>query len=141
MKGYVLHTGLIKASAYWQILHQIRPQYEYGDEKYYQHMRVIKSLKPSDAYVRHQPRPSLVQIMSWRLFGTKPLSEPMMYYCHSDPEEEASVKLYSKFTYFHCKNALEQVVWKMTAILSRPKCVKMWKKSQYVKYNRDTNVS
>ena len=32
-----------------------------------------------------QPRPSLVQITACRLFGDKPLSEPMLDYCQLDP--------------------------------------------------------
>ena len=44
----------------------------------------INSLKPSDAYIRHQPWPSLVQIMDCRLFGARPFSEPMLYYCQLD---------------------------------------------------------
>ena len=38
----------------------------------------INSLRPSDAYMRPQSRPSLVQIMAWRLAVAKPLSEPML---------------------------------------------------------------
>ena len=34
-------------------------------------------LRPSDAYMRQQSRPSLVQIMACRWVGTKPLSKPM----------------------------------------------------------------
>ena len=30
------------------------------------------------------------------------------------------------FLHFHWKNAFDNVVWKMTAILSRPQCVKQW---------------
>ena len=41
----------------------------------------VNSLRPSDANRRHQPRPSLVQIIACCLFGTKPLSEPMLEYC------------------------------------------------------------
>ena len=37
-------------------------------------------MKPSDVYMRHQPRPSLVQVMVWRLFGARSLSDPMLYY-------------------------------------------------------------
>ena len=33
-----------------------------------------------DAYIRYQPKPTLVQIMACFLFGTKPLSEPMLYW-------------------------------------------------------------
>ena len=38
----------------------------------------VNSLRPSDAYMCWQPRPSLVQIMACRLVGVKPLSEPML---------------------------------------------------------------
>ena len=38
------------------------------------------SLKPGDAHILQQIKPSLVQIMAWRLFGAKPLSEPMLIY-------------------------------------------------------------
>ena len=44
----------------------------------------INTLRPSDAYMRHYTRPSLVQMMACRLFGAKPSSEPMMIYCHLD---------------------------------------------------------
>ena len=39
------------------------------------------SLRLSDAYMCHQPRPPLVQIMACRLFGANPLSEPILEYC------------------------------------------------------------
>ena len=38
-------------------------------------------LRLSDAYVRRQSVTLLVQIMACRLFGAKPLSEPMLEYC------------------------------------------------------------
>ena len=41
----------------------------------------INSLRQSDVYMHHQPRPSLVQIMACHLAGAKPLSEPMLVYC------------------------------------------------------------
>ena len=37
--------------------------------------------------MRHQPRPSSVKMMVCRLFGTKPLSEPMLYCCKLDPSD------------------------------------------------------
>ena len=43
-----------------------------------------KSVRPSDAYMRHQPRQSLGQMMVCRLFGAMPLSEPMLCYCQLD---------------------------------------------------------
>ena len=39
------------------------------------------SLRPRDAYMRHQNRPSLILTMACRLFGAKPISEPMQDYC------------------------------------------------------------
>ena len=35
-------------------------------------------LRPSDASVIHWTRPPLVQVMAWCLFGSKPLSDPLM---------------------------------------------------------------
>ena len=45
---------------------------------------LVNSLRPSDAYIRQKPIPSLVQIMVCRLFGAKPSSEPMLEYCQLD---------------------------------------------------------
>ena len=39
------------------------------------------SSPPSAAYMRQWTGPALVQIMACRLFGAKPLSEPMLEYC------------------------------------------------------------
>ena len=61
----------------------------------------INLLRLSDPFIYHQPRPSLIQIMACRLFGIRPFSETMMYYCHLDPEEKPSVKFDSKFKHFH----------------------------------------
>ena len=54
----------------------------------------VNSLRPSDAYMRQQPRTSLVQIMVCHLFGAKPLSKPMLEYCQLNPWEQTSVKIY-----------------------------------------------
>ena len=42
----------------------------------------LNSLRPSDAYMRQYNIPTLLQIMACRLSGTKPLSEPVLPYCH-----------------------------------------------------------
>ena len=71
----------------------------------------LNSLRPSDAYkmyMRHQPGPTLVQIMTCCLFSTKPLSGPMLYYCQLDRWEQTSIKLYSKFKHFHSRKC----IWK-----------------------------
>ena len=56
--------------------------------------------RPSVAYVNQQARPSLVQIMACRLFGSKPSTEP--------------VNVYS-----HWNQIYETILCKMEAILSR----------------------
>ena len=66
----------------------------------------FNSLRPIDAYMRRQHRPSLVQIMFCRLFGAKPLSEPMLTFWQLDPWEETSVKFQSKFKYFHSRKGM-----------------------------------
>ena len=58
----------------------------------------------SDAYMRRQIRPSLVQIAACHLFEAKPLSEPTMDYYELDPIEHFSVKYESKLVYFRSKN-------------------------------------
>ena len=72
----------------------------------------INSLRPSDAYMRLQNIPTLLQIMVCRLFGTKPLSEPMLPNCQLDPWEQISVKIWVGFLYVSVKkNSFENVVW------------------------------
>ena len=45
--------------------------------------RIINPSKPS-AYMCHKTTPSFVQIMACRLFGAKPLLEPILDYCQLD---------------------------------------------------------
>ena len=49
---------------------------------------------------------ALVQIMACRLFGAKPLSEPMLAYCQLDSWEQFSVKFESEFYHFHSRKCL-----------------------------------
>ena len=53
----------------------------------------IKSSPPRAAYIRQSIRSALVQIIAYRLFGTKPLPEPMLTYCQLDSWEQISMKL------------------------------------------------
>ena len=47
---------------------------------------VFNSSPPSAAYMRQETGSALVQVMACRLFGTKPLSEPLLtYYYQLDP--------------------------------------------------------
>ena len=61
--------------------------------------------------------------MDCRLFGTKPLSEPVVAYCQLDPRKQTSMKVESKFIIFNQENGLENVASKMAAILSCPQYV------------------
>ena len=65
----------------------------------------------------------MLQIMAGRLFGAKPLSEPMLPDCQLDPKEYISEKCISNSKVFIQENALENVICEMAAILSRPQCV------------------
>ena len=67
--------------------------------------------------------PSWLQIMVCRLFGSKPLSKPMLPYCQLDSEECVSVKSNFKFKVFVNEDSLENVVCEMVAILPLPQCV------------------
>ena len=71
----------------------------------------------SAAYMRHLIGSALVQIMACRLFGTKPLSKPMLCYCSFEPQQ-TSMELQSKFEVFYSGNVFENVVCQMAAILS-----------------------
>ena len=55
-------------------------------------MLSFDSLRPSNAYMRHQTRPSSVQVMASRLLGTKPLSEPILVYCQLNQMQEIILK-------------------------------------------------
>ena len=69
--GHVLKTG--KTAAPDLCVHML--EVTIFNDLYCQ---AVNSLRPSDAYICHQPRPSLVQIMACCLVGDKPLSELML---------------------------------------------------------------
>ena len=49
---------------------------------------------------------ALVEIMACRLFGAKPLFEPMLTYCQLDPKEHISMIFYLKFEYPHSRKCV-----------------------------------
>ena len=75
---------------------------------------LVNPLRPGDTHMRLWTRPSLVQVMAWRLFGDKPLPEATLSYRnhrnkfqrHSNQSWECFIK----------KNAFENVVCKMSSI-------------------------
>ena len=63
----------------------------------------FNSSPPSAAYLRQWTGSSLVHVMASRLFGAKPLPEPMLTYCQLDSWEHISVKFESEFYHFHSR--------------------------------------
>ena len=61
---------------------------------------------------------TLVQVLACRLFGAKPLSEPMLTYCQLGPWEQTSGNSNRNTKLFIHENAFETVVCEMAAILS-----------------------
>ena len=84
----------------------------------------INSSPPSAAYTRQWIGSALVQIMACRLFGAKPLSEPMLGNCQLDPWEQNLWKSNWNSCIFMQENTLENVVCETVAILSRGKWIK-----------------
>ena len=64
---------------------------------------MVNSMRLSDAYMYQYNIPTLVPIVACRLFGTKPLSKPMLPYCQLVAKEYISVKFYLKFQSFHSR--------------------------------------
>ena len=75
--------------------------------------RMIKILRPSDAYMPQWTRSSLVQLMAWHLFDPKPLPEPMMTYSQLGIWKHTSGILNENTKYF---------IKKMWLKLSSAKC-------------------
>ena len=69
---------------------------------------------PSAAYMRRWTGSALVQVMACRLFGAKPLLEPMLAYCQLDSWEQILVKFKSEFYHFHSR----KYIW----MCRLPKC-------------------
>ena len=55
----------------------------------------------SAAYMRQLIGSALIQVMACRLFGAKPLHEPMLAYCQLDSWENSSLKFKWEFWHFH----------------------------------------
>ena len=68
------------------------------------------------AYMRQWTGLALVQIVACRLFGSKPLSKPMLGCCKLDPKEQTSVKIESKLWYFHSKMRFKMSSVKVAAV-------------------------
>ena len=78
----------------------------------------LNSSPPSAAYMRQWTESSLVQVMACRLFGTKPLPEPMLAYCQLDSWEQISVKFELALYHSHSRKC----IWKCRLPKQRPCC-------------------
>ena len=79
----------------------------------------VNSSPPSAAYMRQWMRSALVQIMTCRLFGAKPLSKPMQGSCQLDLRIKLQWNFNQNTKLFIHKNAFENIVCQMAAISFR----------------------
>ena len=63
----------------------------------------LNLVRPSDAHMDQWTKLSLFKIIACRLFGAKPLSEPVLTYYQLHPKEYISMKFYLKCKTFHKK--------------------------------------
>ena len=84
----------------------------------------FNSSPPSAAYMRRWTRSALVQVMACRLFGCKPLHEPMLTY-QLDIGNKLQWKLNRNSKLFTHENVFENVVCEMATILFRLRWVKI----------------
>ena len=68
------------------------------------------SLRPADAYMRHPPRPLLVEIMACRLVGAKPLSEPMLEYFNSNLRNKLQWNIKRNSYIFHYDDVIMSAI-------------------------------
>ena len=73
---------------------------------------------PSATYMRKWTVSSLVLVMACRLFGAKPLPEPLLPSCQLDSWEQISVTFESEFDHFHSGKC----IWKCRLPKWRPFC-------------------
>ena len=79
---------------------------------------------PNATYMRQWTLWELVKVMACRLFDAKPLPQPMLTYCQLDPNlSEIWIKITKNFIH---KNAFENAVCEMAAILSRESWVNVY---------------
>ena len=69
-------------------------------------LKPVNSSPPSAAYLHQRTGSALVQIMACRLFGAKPLPEPMLAYCQLNSWEHISMKFEPEFYHFHSRKCI-----------------------------------
>ena len=77
----------------------------------------VNPLRLSEAYMCQWTRPSLVQIMACRVFGAKPLSEPIVYYCQLDLRKRLQSNCIQR--------KFKKILLKMSSAKWRPFCLSL----------------
>ena len=70
---------------------------KFVDSQTTSHLHQVNSFPPGAECMRLWTGATLLQVMACRLFGAKPLPEPMMTYCQLDPKEQTSVQFKWKY--------------------------------------------
>ena len=86
---------------------------------------IIISSPPSAAYMHQWIGSALVQIMACPLFGTKPLSKPMLFFIINWTLKNILQWNFNQNKLFFHENASENIIYKMAAILSRRRWVNL----------------
>ena len=77
-------------------------------------LHLIKSSPHGAEYICQRIKSALVQIMACHLFGTKPLSKPVLDYCQLDPWEQNSVIKIQKFSFTEMHLKISSAIMQMT---------------------------
>ena len=80
--------------------------------------RYLNSSPPNAIYMCQWTESALVSVMTCRLFGAKPLPEPMLVYCQMDSWEQTSVKF--KLEFYHFRSG--KCIWNCRLPKWRPFC-------------------
>ena len=79
----------------------------------------VNSSPPSAPYMHQWTGSALIQVMACRLFGAKPLPEPLLAYCQLDSWKQISLEFESEFYHFNSEKVhLNLSSAEMAAILS-----------------------
>ena len=100
-------TGYVNLSGHIDSLKQTTWNLEWGNTINFQIMSITSS-PPSAAYMHQWTGSALVQVMACRLFGAKPLPEPMLVDCQLESWKQVSVKFGSEFYHFYSRKC----IWK-----------------------------
>ena len=89
--------------------------------------KVDNSSSPCATHICQWTEWQLIQAMACRLFGAKPLPEPVLAYCQLESWEQISVKFESEYYYFHSRICILNChLLKWRPFCPRGGCVKWW---------------